>query len=135
MFHQVWAWAGTYRTTERNLGVPAWRIATDVATLLDDAHFWISAEDDAAMPTDEICLRLSHRAAAIHPFPNGNGRWSRLLADTAAVSLGRLPFSWGRSPLRSHNEIRGAYLAALRAADRTLDYGPLISFARESSGR
>jgi fido (protein-threonine AMPylation protein) len=31
MFGDVWSWAGSYRTTERNLGVSSWRIANDCA--------------------------------------------------------------------------------------------------------
>jgi fido (protein-threonine AMPylation protein) len=27
MFGKVWKWAGTYRKTERNIGIEAWRIA------------------------------------------------------------------------------------------------------------
>ena len=36
MFGAVWAWAGTYRTTPRNLGVAPWRIASDLALLFAD---------------------------------------------------------------------------------------------------
>jgi fido (protein-threonine AMPylation protein) len=31
MYGQVWAWAGQYRTTERNLGVPYWQVRIDIA--------------------------------------------------------------------------------------------------------
>jgi predicted DNA-binding mobile mystery protein A len=30
---------------------------------------------------DEIVIRFKHRLVKIHPFPNGNGRHSRLCAD------------------------------------------------------
>ncbi|MEO7787700.1 MAG: hypothetical protein ABIR77_07765 [Sphingomicrobium sp.] len=33
---------------------------------------------------------------SIHPFPNGNGRHSRIAADLLAVRLARPVFSWGR---------------------------------------
>jgi len=32
-------------------------------------------------PPDEIAVRFHHRLVVIHPFPNGNGRHARLMAD------------------------------------------------------
>src|SRR4051812_12252073 len=78
MFGKVWRWAGTTRRTELNLGVPAHRIQTDLQSLLDDAAYW---RDHAAFDVIEQASRLHHRAVYVHPFLNGNGRWSRLLAN------------------------------------------------------
>ncbi len=45
MFADVWRWAGIFRTTPRNLGVEAWRIATDLRQLLDDVRYcWHSTD-------------------------------------------------------------------------------------------
>lgn len=41
MFGRVWRWAGTLRTTERNIGVEAYKIGTELRTLLDDVRFWL----------------------------------------------------------------------------------------------
>ena len=60
---------------------------------------------------------------------NGNGRHSRLMADTLAVRLGLLPFSWGRADLVEAGEVRDRYLSALRDADRC-DLEPLLEFAQ-----
>jgi Fic family protein len=30
-----------------------------------------------AFPIDEVAMRLHHRLAQVHPFPNGNGRTAR----------------------------------------------------------
>jgi Fic-DOC domain mobile mystery protein B len=126
MFGDVWKWAGTWRTTARNIGVDAWRIGTDVAALLDDVRFWIEHE---TYPPDELAVRLHHRLVAIHPFPNGNGRHSRLMADLLVERLGRTPFSWGSGTLVNAGDLRRRYVAALRAADHH-DIGPLLAFAR-----
>jgi len=126
MFGDVWKWAGTWRTTARNIGVDAWRIGTDVAALLDDVRFWIEHE---TYPPDELAVRLHHRLVAIHPFPNGNGRHSRLMADLLVERLGRTPFSWGSGTLANAGDLRRRYVAALRAADHH-DIGPLLAFAR-----
>jgi Fic-DOC domain mobile mystery protein B len=126
MFGDVWKWAGDYRTTGRNIGVDAWRIGVDVAQVIDDARYWVEHE---SFPPDEIAVRFSHRLVAIHPFPNGNGRFSRLAGDLLAQQLGQPPFTWGRASIVSAGETRNAYVAALRAADNH-DYDALIAFAR-----
>jgi Fic-DOC domain mobile mystery protein B len=80
-------------------------------------------------PPDEIAIRLHHRLVAIHPFPNGNGRHARLLADLLVQRLGGQPFSWGSGSLADIGNLRARYVAALRAAD-SHDIGPLLAFAR-----
>ena len=126
MFGDVWQWAGTFRTTERNIGIQAYRIATELAALLSDVRFWIEHE---TYPRDEIAIRFHHRLVAIHPFPNGNGRHARLAADLLVERLGGEPFSWGGGSLADVGDLRARYVAALRAADDH-DIGPLLEFAR-----
>jgi len=126
MFGDVWRWAGEYRTTARNIGIDAFRIAVEVRQAVDDARYWI---DHQTYPPDEIAVRFSHRLVAIHPFPNGNGRFSRLVGDLVARQLGQPPFTWGRANLVDPGETRARYVEALRAADNH-DYGPLLAFSR-----
>ncbi|MCV9947461.1 mobile mystery protein B [Rhizobium sp. BT-175] len=126
MFAEVWRWAGQYRVTARNIGVDAYRIAMDVRQTVDDARYWV---EHRTYPPDEIAVRFSHRLVAIHPFPNGNGRFSRLVGDLLARQLGRPPFTWGRSNLIDAGETRARYVAALRAADNH-NIEPLLVFAR-----
>jgi Fic-DOC domain mobile mystery protein B len=126
MFGQVWRWAGKYRETPRNIGVDANRIRMDIAQAIDDARFWAA---NATYAPDEIAVRYSHRLVAIHPFPNGNGRLSRMVGDLLAIYLGQPRFSWGSQSLIDANVTRTKYVAALRAADAH-DLAPLISFAR-----
>jgi len=126
MFGDVWKWAGTWRSTARNIGVDAWRIGTDVPALLGDARYWV---EHRTYPPDELAVRLHHRLVAIHPFPNGNGRHSRLMADLLVERLGGTPFSWGGRSLTDTGDLRRRYIAALRAADNH-DIGPLLTFAR-----
>lgn len=126
MFCDVWRWAGQYRTTARNIGVDAYRISTEVQQAIDDAKYWVK---NATYPPDEIAVRVSHRLVAIHPFPNGNGRFSRLLGDLLARQLGQPPFTWGRANLVNAGDTRAEYVQTLRAADYH-DIGPLLAFAR-----
>lgn len=126
MFGDVWRWAGRYRQSPRNIGVEAWRVPMDVVQAIDDARYWIA---QGTFASDEIAVRFSHRLVAIHPFPNGNGRFSRLVGDLLAEQLGRPRFTWGSANLLDPNTTRQAYIAALRAADQH-DIAPLLALAR-----
>ncbi len=126
MFAKVWKWAGTYRRTARNIGIDAYRIGIELNQLLGDARYWIEHE---TYPADEIAIRFHHKLVFIHPFPNGNGRWSRLAADLLAKQLGQPRFTWGSANLVRPDEVRRRYVSALRAADGH-DIAPLLAFAR-----
>lgn len=123
MFDGVWRWAGSFRATERNIGIAPHEIAVELHKLFEDAVAWRRHE---SYGRDEQAVRLHHRLTWIHPFPNGNGRASRLAADYYRVEQGGAPFSWGQS-LGPH-EARTAYLQALRSADAG-DFEPLLTFA------
>jgi Fic-DOC domain mobile mystery protein B len=126
MLGNVWRWAGRFRKTERNLGIPHYEIQVAVGQLLDDTRAWI---DQKSYPPDEIAVRFHHRLVQIHPFPNGNGRHARLVADLLIMRLGGERFSWGSANLQDAGELRRRYVAALQAADNH-DIGPLLAFAR-----
>ncbi len=126
MFDDVWKWAGKFRQSEKNIGVPWVRVAREVKVLCDDAQFWVEHE---TFPPEEIALRFKHRLVSIHCFPNGNGRHARMMADVLMEQVfGLAVFSWRAGDLISATEERKMYIAALRAADRG-DIGPLLDFA------
>lgn len=126
MFGNVWKWAGVHRKTPRNIGIAAYRIPTEVRQLVDDVRYWV---EHKTYPVDEIAVRFSHRLVSIHPFPNGNGRLSRLVADILVMQLGKIRFTWGRANLVDPGKTRKAYVSALQAADAG-DIAPLLEFAR-----
>ena len=126
MFGDVWKWAGRYRLTPRNIGIEAYRIPTEVRQLVDTARYWV---EHKTYDPEEIALRFGHQLVSIHPFPNGNGRHSRLATDLLAVELGMPRFTWGRSSLVDAGTARKAYVTALQAADGG-DIGPLTLFSR-----
>lgn len=126
MFDQTWKWAGRYRNTEKNLGLPPHQICEALAALLGDARFWL---DQRTFAPDEAAVRFHHCLVAIHPFPNGNGRHARLMADVLAKMQGRQVFTWGGSDIAKAGDFRGTYIEALRAADKG-DPTMLIEFAR-----
>jgi Fic-DOC domain mobile mystery protein B len=126
MLGDVWRWAGKFRTSERNLGIRFFEIPVAVRQLLTDAGTWVEYQSFAP---DEIAVRFHHRLVYIHPFANGNGRHSRLMADLLILRLGGERLSWGRESLRDAGTVRERYIASLHAADNH-DIGPLLAFAR-----
>jgi Fic-DOC domain mobile mystery protein B len=126
MLGEVWKWAGKFRKSERNLGIPFFEIPMALRQLLDDTKAQIEYKTYAP---DEIAVRFHHRLVAIHPFPNGNGRHARLMADLLVMRLGEERFSWGSASLRDAGITRAQYIAALQAADGH-DIGPLLVFSR-----
>ncbi len=130
MFNATWRWAGKLRTTEKTIGVEAFRIISDLAGLLGDTRYWI---EHGVYSADEIAVRFHHRLVFIHPFPNGNGRHARLAADVLVTKQGRPAFSWGAGS-GEPEAIRHTYLDALRSADRTR-FRSCASFARAGCSR
>ncbi len=130
MYDQVWTWAGRYRTTDRNLGVPYWQIRMDMRNLEADVNAWLADSSAARYGDDECAIRFGYRLVVIHPFPNGNGRWSRLASDALIVALGRSRFSWGGASLAEPGTQRRDYISALQAADTAGDFEPLLAFSR-----
>ena len=126
MFGETWRWAGTFRSTEKNIGVDPARIGSNLADLGEDVKTQLK---HASYSLDEIAARLSHRLVSVHPFATGNGRLSRTFADLILVENGAPRFTWGTVNLVSEIQTRATYLAALRAADAK-DYKPLLAFVR-----
>ncbi|HTN18077.1 MAG TPA: mobile mystery protein B [Chitinophagaceae bacterium] len=127
MYREVWAWAGSFRKSNKNIGVDKWQIPTELKALLDDALYWVAHH---TYDPDELALRFKHRLVSIHCFANGNGRHSRLMADIIIEKIfGLSVFTWGYGSRSGHTNTRKNYLLAVRAADMG-DYAPLLAFAR-----
>lgn len=126
MLCDVWRWAGKFRTSERNIGITHTGIPVALRQLVDDTKSWIANQ---TYPVDEIAVRFHHRLVKIHPFPNGNGRHARLMADLLVMSLGGSRFSWGSANLQDSGSMRRRYIDALQAADRH-NIAPLLVFSR-----
>ena len=128
MFGDVWKWAGTYRTSERNIGVVPYQIPIKLMQLFDDVKFWI---ENKTYTNREIAVRLHHKLVQIHPFPNGNGRLSRFMADLVLEKLEGTKLYWGNTNLVNVSDVRSAYITALLKADSG-DYDELMKFTKEN---
>lgn len=130
MFDETWEWAGKYRTTGKSVGIPAHNIAIAVRELIRDVSMWL---DHETFSLAEIAIRLHHRLVTIHPFANGNGRHTRMLADLLLWNSGQPQFTWGGLGNAAHmTRMRTGYLRALRSADNG-DIRPLIQFAKSGT--
>jgi Fic-DOC domain mobile mystery protein B len=132
LFGQVWGWAGTFRRTGRNIGIDPVHIPVELRMLMDNARFWAG---QGTYPASEAAVRFHHRLVQIHPFPNGNGRHARIMADTVLSRVYKAkPIDWaGGHDLQKMNVRRAAYIAALKAADQG-DFGPLLGFVARKNG-
>ena len=126
MFDKTWKWAGKYRTQDMNIGTDWQRIPQDMIYLCDDLNYQL---DNKIYEIDEIAVRFSHRLVLIHPFQNGNGRLSRLVADWIVWANGKPRLTWGNVSLTEQSEIRKKYINALKKADEH-DISDLLEFAR-----
>lgn len=128
MFGKTWQWAGTFRQSNKNIGVDWPQVAVKIRNLLDNTKFQI---ENHVFEADETAVRFHHQLVWIHAFPNGNGRQARLMADLLAIRLGRPRLTWGGTEvaIATAGSIRSRYLAALRAADQG-QFNDLIAFAR-----
>jgi Fic-DOC domain mobile mystery protein B len=121
MFGKVWSWAGRFRTRDLNLGIPWYQVPENLQNLLEDLRAW----DQNGDPLMEQAARLHYRAVHIHPFVNGNGRWSRMLANIWLKQHDAEPVAWPEETIGNTSPIRDEYLAAIRRADQG-DDGPLL---------
>jgi Fic-DOC domain mobile mystery protein B len=133
MLGEVWQWAGEIRANDLQnaFASPVPDIRPQLAMLyLDATEHWL--QDDRMTP-DEFTVRVHHRVVKVHPFRNGNGRHSRLLADLVLEKHFRLaPFTWGgNAGLGNTDPNRETYLEGLKAADKG-DYEPLMKLCRAS---
>ena len=130
MFGDVWKWAGELRKRDLNIGVPWHRVEADLESLAGDLEYWHRDKQGDLL---EQSVSLHHRAVHIHPFTDGNGRWARLLANVWLKQHKGAIVVWPEAELwQEASGIRGAYIAAVKAADEH-DLGPLTALHREYS--
>lgn len=132
LFGKVWKWAGSFRKTEKNIGIDPVEVAIQLRQLLDDARYWI---DSNTYPPKELAARFHHKLVYIHPFPNGNGRHARIMADALLTKLmSEEEIDWaGGFVLEKMNVRRDQYIAALRSADGH-EFDALFEFVGASDG-
>ena len=127
LFGDVWKWAGTHRKGMVNLSkVDRFQIRIELKNLFDDVKVWI---DSQSIEWDQIVAEFHHRLVCIHPYPNGNGRISRIMTECLQKRNGKIPSTWMNSLNSTPTERRDLYISALRSADGG-DYSSLVDFIK-----
>jgi len=123
MFYRIWNWAGKKRKSNKNIGVPAYKIDEELAKFIGDYDFWIKEN----LKLIEIIAKVHHRLVWIHPFEGGNGRWSRLITNIVYFKETKKILQWPEDELqlKKRSPFREKYLEALTRADNG-DYKDLI---------
>ncbi len=114
MFFSVWEWAGKQRQGEKNIGIKSHFIQDQLFNLCQDVAFWNTNSVELTV-LEQSCL-IHHRLVSIHPFEDGNGRFSRLIADRYLKSHACHYPMWPDN-LHREADARKYYIEALREAD------------------
>jgi Fic-DOC domain mobile mystery protein B len=125
MFGEVWNWAGQFRKEVTSIGIKPALIPSAMVQLCFEVCSW-RVEDFTIL---EKGARIRHKLVFIHPFENGNGRFSRLVADRYLLAHGCSHPLWPIE-LNKEGQYRKNYIQALKNADKG-NYAPLLEFMRE----
>ncbi|GDX32580.1 hypothetical protein LBMAG15_15150 [Actinomycetes bacterium] len=122
MYAPVWTWGGRQRSRETNIGIAPGQISVAFRDALQDLRYrWETAHDLTAR---ELGISAHAALVHVHPFVDGNGRTTRLLADLVFVSAQdedvMLAYDWEFD--------RDSYIRRLREYDQTRDASALIDF-------
>ena len=110
LYGEIWVWAGVFRKRELNLGVAPEKISVDLRASLDNIRYrWAQGHWSAR----ELGIVAHTEVVRIHPFVDGNGRTSRLLADLVFVA------AQGSDPIELYawQLDKGRYIGLLREYD------------------
>ncbi|PJD97855.1 MAG: hypothetical protein CK425_01620 [Parachlamydia sp.] len=127
MFGDVWEWAGLYRKSITSIGINPSLIPTQLAELCLEVFSW--SQYPVELTFVEMAARVHHRLVFIHPFENGNGRFSRLIADRFLLAF-RCQYPVWPSHLNQEGIVRKDYIKTLKNADKG-DYTPLVDFMKK----
>jgi Fic-DOC domain mobile mystery protein B len=130
LFGEVWKWAGKFRTVEVNISKYRHHdVRPQLHNFFEDIKLWISG---GKMSWDEISAEMHHRLVTIHPFPNGNGRTTRIFTEYVQKRNQQQVTSWGSTRKIDQKKRRDDYIKALRLADIG-DFRALIDFMKEKN--
>lgn len=122
LYGDIWTWAGVFRTRELNIGVAPEHIAVELRGSMDGIrHRWRHTTD---WTPRQLGIAVHADTVRIHPFTDGNGRTTRLLADLvfAAAQDAETPelYDWQLDKRR--------YIDLLQQYDRHRDPRELADF-------
>jgi fido (protein-threonine AMPylation protein) len=121
LYGDIWSWAGRWRQRDVNIGVDPRQIAVELRSALDNIRYrWEHTDDWTAR---ELGLTTHAETVRVHPFADGNGRTTRLLADLVFITAqdpAEFPYNWDLDKRR--------YIELLRSFDTHRDARELAAF-------
>jgi fido (protein-threonine AMPylation protein) len=121
LYGDIWSWAGRWRQRDVNIGVDPRQIAVELRSALDNIRYrWEHTDDWTAR---ELGLTTHAETVRVHPFTDGNGRTTRLLADLVFITAqhpAEFQYNWDLDKRR--------YIELLRSFDTHRDARELAAF-------
>ncbi|HLB53273.1 MAG TPA: mobile mystery protein B [Chlamydiales bacterium] len=127
MFGKVWDWAGKPRKSVTSIGITPGLISVRMAEFCEEVTSW--SKEPIELTFLEKSARVHHCLVQIHPFENGNGRFSRLVADRCLLSW-KCPHPTWPDNLYRKGITRQQYIESLKAADK-YDYRLLVAMMKD----
>lgn len=133
MYGQVWGWAGQLRSTtgvRPNIGADPAMVPMELGRVaMEYNRQWEERiKEGSLLP---FIANYHHALVKVHPFNNGNGRWSRLACDAVLIRLAKIPpIVWATDTLNMDSDERKRYISALKQADQ-FNHKPLIEYLSE----
>ncbi|WP_261653456.1 Fic/DOC family protein [Erwinia mallotivora] len=130
----IYAWAGKERTVNISKGGFMFTPSAQLPKLLNEFDTRYLARYTPCSGMDEkqliTAIAITHvELILIHPFREGNGRLSRLLADVMAVQGGYKPLDY-----QSWEQNKARYISAIHSG-LSMDYEPMKYWVREALRR
>lgn len=121
LYGDIWTWAGRWRQREVNIGVAPERVAVELRHVFDNIRYRWDKTDD--WTPRELGVVTHAETVRVHPFTDGNGRTTRLLADLVFITAQVSPefqYDWDVDKKR--------YVELLRDFDVHRDVSELAAF-------
>lgn len=125
MLSDIWKFAGVIRSTElanTDFKMP-YDIRPELLQLEKDLKYWI---ENRTYPEKEMMAIFHEKLLTIHPFKDGNGRWSRVLVEFVCERENITIPNWGRE-IKDDGTRRKIYIEAIKKARHQFDYTDLIN--------
>src|SRR5690606_5856610 len=103
---------------------PPYDVRPALLQLEKDLKYWLQ---NNTWPHREMMANLHEKLLTIHPFKDGNGRWSRILVEFICQREDQEIPSWSSSVTDDENR-RRIYIEAVKKARHEYNYDDLIKF-------